>query len=347
MTPMSKDDDANVVCANLDCRVAETGKCVEGFEVAACPHFGQTPSKVTKDETTPAISKASEESVRLPSATTLTIADAARLLRAGDARIIAIIGPRDAGKTSLIASLYDLFQEGPVSGVEFARSRTLHTFEQTCHDARAASRRNVPHTNRTPLGEVRFYHLDLGGGPAGESLALAVGDRAGEEYLNATDDTTLVSGFPEVWRADSLTLLVDGSRLVDNGGRHNLRSESTMIVQSLVDGDAVQPGQRLAVVLTKIDLVQASPRYARAESDFANLLSSLEQLFGHIFSTIEPFKIAASPKTDAVPRSTGVPGLLTFWLERAVVTPTAPPSKPSFERAFARLQPLDDVEGGA
>ena len=347
MTPMSKDDDANVVCTNSDCSVAETGKCVEGFETVACPHFGQTPSKVTKDETTPAISKASEESIRLPSATTLTIADAARLLRAGDTRIIAIIGPRDAGKTSLIASLYDLFQEGPVSGVEFARSRTLHAFEQTCHDARAASRRNVPHINRTPLGEVRFYHLDIRGGPAGESLSLAMGDRAGEEYCNATDDTTIVSGFPEVRRADSLTLLVDGRRLVDNGRRHNLRSEIKMIVQSLVDGDAVQLGQRLAVVLTKIDIVQASTRCARAESDFQNLLSSLEKLFSHVFSTIEPFMIAASPKTDAVPRGTGVPELLTFWLKRAIVTPTAPPSKPSFERAFARLQPLDDVEGEA
>lgn len=347
MTPMLKDDDENAVCTNPDCRVSETGKCVEGFETAVCPHFGQTPSRVTKDETTPAVSKAFEERVRLPSASTLTIADAAKLLRAGDVRIIAIIGPKDAGKTSLIASLYDLFQEGPVSGVEFARSRTLHAFEQTCHDARAASRRNVPHINRTPLGEVRFYHLDLGCGPTGESLALAMGDRAGEEYRNATDDTTLVSGFPEVRRADSLTLLVDGSRLVDNGGRHNLRSEITMIVQSLVDGDAVQPGQRLAVVLTKIDSVQASPRDKRAESDFANLLSSLKQLFGHVFSTIESFKVAASPKTDAMPRGTGVPELLMFWLKRAVVTPTAPPSKPSFERAFARLQPLDDVEGEA
>ena len=334
-------------CANPDCQVAETGKCVEGFETATCPHFGQTIPKITDDETTLAISKASEKSIRLYSAATLTIADTAKLLRAGDTRIIAIIGPRDAGKTSLIASLYDLFQEGSVSGVEFARSRTLHAFEQTCHDARAASRRSVPHINRTPLGEVRFYHFDLGGGPTRESLALAMGDRAGEEYLNATDNTTLVSGFSEVRRADSLTLLVDGHRLVDNGGRHNLRNEIIMIVQSLVDAGAVQTGQRLAVVLTKIDLVQDSHRYARAEKDFKNLLSRFERLFGHIFSTIEPFKTAASPKTDTVMRGTGVPELLTFWLERAVVAPTALPSKPSVERAFARLQPLDDVEGEA
>ena len=37
-------DDAGVaVCGNSDCRVAENGRCVEGFELDACPHYlGET-----------------------------------------------------------------------------------------------------------------------------------------------------------------------------------------------------------------------------------------------------------------------------------------------------------------
>jgi len=63
--------------------------------------------------------------------------------------VVAIIGPTDAGKTSLIASLYDLLQEGPVAGIGFARSLTLHAFEQACHDARAAlaTRRSAQRTD--------------------------------------------------------------------------------------------------------------------------------------------------------------------------------------------------------
>jgi hypothetical protein len=337
------DDDAKVICANPDCRIAETGKCVEGFETGKCPHFGHAPTDVSEDET----ASGTSEGVRLPGADTLSIADTAKLLRAGDARIIAIIGPSDAGKTSLIASLYDLFQEGPVSGVEFARSLTLHAFEHACHDARAASRRGVPHINRTPRGEVRFYHLDLGDGPAGDALALAMGDRAGEEYRNAADDASIVTGFPEIQRADSLTLLVDGERLLGSGPRHNLRSEITMMLQGMIDGGAVQVGQRLALVLTKMDLVQESPYQARVAGDFAGLLDHLAQLFGHVFSVIQAFRIAASPKTDTLRRGTGVPELLAFWLEPAVAAPTLPPPRPVLARAFARLRPLDEPEGEA
>lgn len=28
-------------CSNHDCRVAEDGKCVEGYELPECPHYGK------------------------------------------------------------------------------------------------------------------------------------------------------------------------------------------------------------------------------------------------------------------------------------------------------------------
>ena len=337
-------DDVGVICANPDCRIADTGKCVEGLDTDKCTHSGQAPADVVEDETASETPDTSV-GVRLPGADTLSAEETARLLRAGNTRIVAIVGSVDAGKTSLIASLYDLFQKGPISGIEYTQSLSLHAFEHICHEARAASRRKVPHINRTPRGEVRFYHLDLGGGTAGDVLTLAMGDRSGEEYREAADDPSIVNCFPEVQRADSLTLLVDSERLLDTGERHNLRSEIMMMLQALVEGGAVQVGQRLALVLTKMDLTQASPNQARAESDFENLLASLEQLFGYIFSVIQAFRIAASPKTDTLPHGTGVPELLTFWLEPAVATPTPQQPKPVFARAFARLQPLDEMEG--
>lgn len=339
-----KEGDTAIICANPDCRIAETGKCVEGLEPDKCPHFGHTPANVSGDKTV-TDSLSATGGVRLPSADTLTVEGVAKLLRAGITRIVAIIGPTDAGKTSLIASLYDLFQEGPVSGVEYSRSLTLHAFERVCHDARDASRRRVPHINRTPLGEVRFYHFDLGGGSAGHALALAIGDRAGEEYRTAADDPAIVTGFPEIRRADSLALLVDGKRLLDAGDRHNVRSEVMMMLQGLVDGGAIQGGQRLALVLTKIDLIESSPNKARAEQDFASLFSTLERLFGHVFSAFQIFRIAASPETDIFPRGAGVPELFAFWLEPAAIALTPAPPKPVLARAFARLHLRDEPVG--
>ena len=103
-------------------------------------------------------------------------------------------------------------------------------------------------------------------------------------------------------------------------------------------------GQRLALVLTKMDLVQTSPNQGRAESDFVALHANVERLFRNVFPVIQTFKVAASPKSDAVQRGTGVPELLTFWLQPAAPPPTSSPPRPVFSRAFARLRPLNELE---
>ena len=339
------DNDAGVVvCANPDCRVADTGRCVDGFELDACGSYGhdgdeENDSSAVNDEE---LVESGVESIQLAVAGTLTPSEASGLLRAGEARVIAILGPPGSGKTSLVASLYDLFQVGPVEGIEFSRSRTLHAFESACHDARSASRRTEPDMNRTPLGGVRFYHLEIGGGDAGECLALIMGDRSGEEYREIANDASSSFAFSEVVRADSLTVLVDGERLLDTGARHNVRSEIVLMLQALLDGDALQLGSRLALVLTKLDAVQESGHAQRAVSDFDSLFNQLRRRFGEALSAIEAFQIAASPKTDRLPRGTGVPQLLSFWLKPAV-TPAKPPVPIlSFDRAFIGILPLDE-----
>ena len=336
-----EDEDVNtIVCANPECRVTETGRCVEGLELDACPHYGEEPYDV-EEESEEFDEEGSEQSIVLSSAKTLTPEGAASILRQGDCRVIAVLGPSDSGKSSLIASLYDLFQEGPVAGVEFARSLTLHAFEHTCHDARAVSRRIVPHMNRTPIGEVSFYHLEVGGAADRKSITLLLGDRAGEEYRVAADNISVVADFIEVARADTLTVLVDGERLLD-GGRHNLKSDITMMLQGLQEGGGLRIGARLAVVLTKCDAVTVSDHADRAFLDFGSLLEDLRRLFGSALAEIEPFQLAASPKSNVLPRGTGVPELLTFWLRPAVLLCTSVPVVPEPGRAFARLTPLDE-----
>lgn len=333
---MSELETSEIICANPDCRIADTGKCVEGMERDKCPHYGHAPAE--RNEVPEA-----DSGIPLSAGGTLTPVETARLLRAGEARVISVIGPSDAGKTSLIAGLYDLFQNGPVADLAFAGSLSLHEFEHVCHDARAASRRDTPHISRTPRGEVRFYHLDLVS-PTYGRLSLALGDRAGEEYRGAIDDISVVADFIEIPRADTLTLLVDGERLLDVGARHNLRSEIDLILQALIEAGAVATRPRLAIVLTKLDVVQASADRARTEADFAALVANIFNTFSGSFSQIQAFRVAASPKDDSVQRGTGVPELLTFWLESPPVPPTAAPSAQGASRIFGRLKEREDAE---
>lgn len=339
MTDTASEDDEPLVCSNPDCRVSETGRCVEGHELDTCPYFGQEAEEEAEVE--PEDAEEERTGVRLPSSDALTTVEASAVLCACHARVVAIVGPTDSGKTSLIASVYDKFQEGPISDIEFSRSHTLHAFEHTCHDARMASRRGVPHTPRTPRGNVRFYHLEVGLKCAGERLALLLADRAGEEYRAAADDISVAADFPEVLRSDTLTVLVDGGRLVDTGARHNLRSEVTMMMQGLCDGGGIRTGMRLALVLTKRDVVDASPNRDRARQDFHSLMESMRRLFGNVLTDIQQFEVAASPKTETLPRGTGVPELLTFWLSTPKPRVTASANAPNSDRVFARLRPLD------
>jgi hypothetical protein len=196
--------------------------------------------------------------------------------------------------------------------------------------------------NRTPRGEVRFYHLEVGGGAAGDGLALVLGDRAGEEYRELADDPSIAGALCELVRADSLAVLVDGDRLLDAGARHNLRSEIILMLQGLRDSDGLRAGLPLALVLTKLDSVQSSPHAERAVRDFDDLAANVRRLFGDVLLEVRAFKVAASPKVETFHRGIGVPELLSFWVESAPRPVKTDFMNTILDRAFARLRPLND-----
>src|SRR3546814_17727073 len=84
-------------------------------------------------------------------------------------------------------------------------------------------------------------------------------------------DTTLFRSLVELRRAETITFLIDGDRLLDNRRRHNHKAEIAQIAQALNEAGALAENQRVAVVLTKIDLVAASPNSARVMGDFDEL----------------------------------------------------------------------------
>jgi hypothetical protein len=326
-------------CANPDCRVAEDSRCVEGFSnKAECPHFG-------KVQIVPAESGANSEpeatpTVSMPLSTTMSVDQADHALKSKESRVVAIAGPPDAGKTSLIAGLYDLFQLGRVGGIAFGRSFSLQAFEEATHSSRAASRRESPDTARTPRGEVRFYHLDLVDTQSGAAPTVLIGDRAGEEYLEARSNPDAAKSFPELRRADVLTMLVDGQRLLDIGRRHNVRSEIRQTIQAFFEAGAIRRSQRLAIVLTKVDMIRNSEEGPRALTDFDAIVASLRTTYGSKFGTVEAFIIAAQPKSNGATRGEGLDGLLAYWMAEPIryrpsgATVQVPPS----DRYFARLQ---------
>lgn len=327
-------------CSNADCNQASDGKCVEGYEIEECPHVGQISIDDIPEADEPDTKLAQPEpTITLASGEALDRDKASIQQRRRVSRSIGLIGPNDSGKTSLIAGVYDLLQEGPVSGAAFAGSSTLIGFEMVCHLARAISRRTVPHTERTSRGaDATFFHLDLYHEDAGIT-SLFIGDRSGEDYLAATDQISQADQFFEIRRADCITLLVNGTQLADSGQRHEIRAATPQIVDALVEARAIRAGCRLAIVLTKKDSVVASPHADRVQKDFDGLVKSITESHTAYLGEVKSFAVAASPKDcDKVARGEGVGDLLLFWLHASPpAVAVGNEARPRFERMIDLL----------
>jgi hypothetical protein len=307
--------ETELFCANRECRIAQGGRCIEGHDdLAKCPYYGKEPEGGDQDEgdeDQEAID--AFDGVHLPDALPLESKRADRVLASLPSRMIGVIGVHDSGKTSVIAGLFDLFQVGAVAQAIFAGSSTLHGLEIICHDARVASERDEPHSERTKRGEVRFYHFDVLRDGLLQSVLIA--DRSGEEYEEVADLTANAAAMFELRRADVITVLVDGRRLASPRDRSDVMGAIPLIIQGMVESGAFSRKPNLAIVLTKDDAVQASTRKDQVQRDFRAIIDGIRDAFGVHFGEFGSFVTSASPKDTNVMRGAGLAEMLEFWMK--------------------------------
>jgi hypothetical protein len=157
------------------------------------------------------------------------------------------------------------------------------------------------------------------------------------------DDPSVASEFVEVRRAEVITALVNGERLLDLSARHNVRHEMVMILQGLLNGEVLSKNQRLALVLTKFDAIHSasSADRDRTERDFEALVTHIQTIFPDVFQEVRSFKIAASPASTALPHGFGVAELLQFWTEPVTAVSFAAAHIPKAARAMGRFGMFD------
>lgn len=258
-------------------------------------------------------------------------------------QVVILAGDSDAGKTTLLASIYELFRDGPVGGTVFGGSRTLRAFEERCHDARVKSGRTDPTTLHTPLSNTpSFLHLNLHcPDTSRERVDLLISDVNGERYSRAASSAAECCLLEELKRADQIVLLLDGERLVDRARRQKVLQGSQTFIRRALECEMITEHSRLEIVTSKWDLI-ARCVDQEASNFIRHIETTLRLVVNDRIERLTFDKIAARP--DSKPDlgfAFGIPGLISRWLGegcKSFRSPTPPKGEPAArQREFARF----------
>jgi hypothetical protein len=250
----------------------------------------------------------------LPAGKELDDAAAAKLQASRLVRLIVVAGPPGVGKTTLVTSLYELFQTKRVAKISFAGSSTLPAFERRCHISRTASERAQPDTERTPYGEVRYLHLRVAAEDLRHNfLDLLFTDVSGESFERARDSISECRQLGFLKMADHFLLLMDCTQLIDRGTRWLAAHDSMSLLRSCLDSGMLGNGCFVNVLWTKYDLVERAGDGAH-DTFLQKIREELTTEFGSRVGRLTFTKVAARPMdVDSLEFGYGIPDLLKEW----------------------------------
>src|ERR1044072_7601167 len=144
-------------CKLGDCSVATTGKCVEALDLSVWPNYvpeasdggSELTEELNQNDATTGDPTVDIDTVDLPDGLEFDLVTGSLVTRAHLTRVIVVAGDKDCGKTTLVTSIYELFQLAPVAGYLFGGCRTFTGLERRCFFSRLASEQSHADTIRT------------------------------------------------------------------------------------------------------------------------------------------------------------------------------------------------------
>lgn len=306
-------------CTQAGCTIHEDGVCLENFEDATqCPHFylaenGDTDSDIEE------LAQEKKEVIELFDGEQLTLKNVRQVTYKYPTDVVYLIGEHDSGKTTILATLFEMFQMGPFHEYNFAGSYTQVGFERRCYYSRIGSDRSVPDTERTKLLEFNFLHLALKKNPERpETIHLLLSDISGEKFKRARNSSDEMRELSLMSRAKIVNYVIDGEKLAKPRSRFAAINEAKLFIQKALDVCVFNKKTQLNFIVSKWDLLNSV-------SDF-NYLEHIEGAFTRDFQGrlrgIEFYKIAVRPLeiTDEFELGHGLLKILNSWLVKETQT---------------------------
>lgn len=274
--------------------------------------------------------------VELPAADMLTLQEADELLRWRAASIIAIVGERNGGKTTLVSELYERFLRGPFADTFFSHSLSLLGFERKTFQSRAESGADKPDTPRTSTQDgLRFFHLAVSDYALRRS-DLLISERAGETYREVRDRPEGAHEILEVRKARAVVFILDGERVANPLQRAEAFASVRHLIRAFVQSNTISRQCEIQVVTTKWDLL-TSPESLTATNALAEFESRIIATYTPSSAKISVFRIAARDPLGKLEPGFGLSALFKSWLEPAPQIPIAPRNNLTLADEFDRL----------
>jgi hypothetical protein len=275
--------------------------------------------------------------VKLPRSDLLSVEEADELLRWRPATLVAIVGERKGGKTTLITEIYERFLRGPFADQLFSNSQTLLGFEKKSYPSRADSRAEKPDTARTSMQDgLRFFHLGLVSRSDRHRSDLLISERAGEAYRNARDRPAESKSLLELSKARTIVFILDGERVVNNKTRAEAFASIRGMIRAFSDAGAISAGAEVQLVTTKFDLLTGDAA-VEALSALSEFEERLVRSYSGRFASVRHWRTAARDPKGQLEPCWGVPPVLLSWLNPPSPPPGPAPAIPKLNDEFDRL----------
>ncbi len=327
------EDLSNLICQQPGCPLSTSGTCLEAFDDPHdCPHVkegAKNPQQDSdEDEGTDEAAALTSDWNPVGGGYELTVDEASRVTAEHEAKVIVLAGEPDAGKTTLLATIYELFSKGDVPGYSFAGTQTILAFERACFPSRTASGNLKAVTDRTRHMRPRFYHLSLR--EAGETRTrkhLLIGDISGEVFQRASDNQAEAEKLGYLKRADVFVLMLDGDKIQSRTERQELAQRASLIFRALLKAGMLTKESKVQVLVSKYDCFD--PADTNSAEFLAHLKQDLESRYAKEFESYVVSEIASRPQNDRIEFAYGVRDLLDPWLsDRELTWNSALPPRP-------------------
>lgn len=328
-------------CVNEKCSFEKDGVCAEGVGIEECTNvidFSEIELIKPDDDVENTQSEKIElhpNKKKLIGQSPLTLEQAESKLKSQLGKVISFVGPIGVGKTTLISSLYDMFNTCNELPVRFGGSDTLYAFERLCHHSRITSKSTQTNTPRTSVSEgVSFYHLAVKD-ENDKKIELLLADRAGEDYTQIVNNIKAEVTCEEIKRSDIVFFLADASLLGSLETRHQTRRSTIKLIKAIFEKGALGRNTKICLLLTKNDLITGQDAQELLKNEANKIKNEVNNL---LYSELTILPVAARPSTAATSELRCFKSLLEHVTSSNLFVEKKPIEMFKSERSFHNLE---------